>query len=474
MHHWGKVAETVKLFRTLIRWRSLRVAWGALLISGVAWASGSVKQPSTSPDQPTAGMVGSSSHYLQITISPSTAHIIQGAVYGLDAEIQNASTLPITIDFNELELTVQPELAPPNVSCTWFYDAVVNTKVPAPLVMQPGDHFTVFFDTGSAADINALHNAPQCKASSWERVRRQLDFVPGNYSFVMTGTFTTPALTNSTSDTSSKTPNATSDGSAKPDKHYFTETAILPVTIDQSQIILYAGVGGLLAFLVTSFRSAGTLWEYAGQGQKGSRPDSRLKRTLFILRSVAAAILVSVAVTVIAGRLSTTSFPIKVSVEDFWGALTVGFVSYFIGGKFIDKLSDTLTPGGPLSPTLTPPPTSTPAVTTTPAADASTTPAVDTTPQEAETTPVVTASPAASTTPAEATTTPAVDTIPQESETTPTATAIPTADTTPAVDTTPQAADATPAATTIPTADATPAPAVTGTTPAELEKEEKP
>ena len=70
-----------------------------------------------------------------------------------------------------------------------------------------------------------------------------------------------------------------------------------------------------------------------------------MKRALFILRSASAAILVSVTVTVIASRLSTTSFPVKVSVDDFWGALTIGFVSYFIGGKFIDKLSDTLSPG---------------------------------------------------------------------------------------------------------------------------------
>ena len=335
----------------------IKVAYGALIISTFAWASGPGNQPYTSPDQPTTGTPGSTSHYLQIAINPSTSHIIEGAVYGLDADIQNISSLPVAIDFNQIQLAVQPELAPPSISCTWFYDAVVNSKVPSPLVMQPGDHFVVFFDTGSVAASGTVKEFSECQATSWGRLRRQLDFVPGNYSFVMTGTFDTlqTPIANSTPNSATKAQTGASAGSTNSDKHYFTETAILPVAIDQSQIILYAGIGGLLAFLVMSFRSAGTLWEYAAQGKKGGPTDTRLKRALFILRSASAAILVSVTVTVIASRLSTTSFPVKVSVEDFWGALTVGFVSYFVGGKFIDKLSDTMSPSAAAAPVVTPP-----------------------------------------------------------------------------------------------------------------------
>jgi hypothetical protein len=35
-----------------------------------------------------------------------------------------------------------------------------------------------------------------------------------------------------------------------------------------------------------------------------------------------------------------------VSVDDFWGTLTVGFVAYFIGGKFIDSLAASVTATG--------------------------------------------------------------------------------------------------------------------------------
>jgi hypothetical protein len=300
----------------------------------------SAQQPPTK-HQGTSG-ASNASHYLHVTINPSTANIIVGAVYGLDAEIENISSVPITIDIDQIQLSVQPELAPPNVSCTWFYDAVANDRVPSPIVMRPGDHFTFFFDTGSAARPNTLKESPQCEATFWGGLRRRLDFVPGNFAFVLTGTFTftpAPLLTGSGSGSASPVPGA----STEPEEHYFAETATLPVTIDQFQIITYAGLGGLLAFLVTSFRNANTLSEYAGKLQAGSsKPPLKI---VIILRGAGAAILLSVTVTVIASRLSTTAFPVRVSVEDFWGALTVGFVSYFIGGKFIDKLSQTLTPG---------------------------------------------------------------------------------------------------------------------------------
>lgn len=336
-------------------------------------ASTKPKQSSAVTNQSRSSVVSGASHYLRVTINPSTANIIEGAVYGLDAELENISTVPVTVDFSRIELTVQPELAPPQVSCTWYYPAYYNDRVPSPMVMQPGDRFTVFFDTGSAATEAELKDIPNCRADHWARLRRRLDFVPGNFAFVLTGTFTTPAalLTSAqpvlagTSPAGSVAPSPTGSAATSPtgatatspsasaapgaqDQHYFTETASLPVTIDQSQIILYAGIGGLLAFLVMSFRNASTLYEYAGKVQAASaKPQPKL---LIILRGATAAIILSATVTVIASRLSTTAFPVKVSVEDFWGALTVGFVSYFIGGKFIDKLSETLTPGSQPSP----------------------------------------------------------------------------------------------------------------------------
>jgi len=283
----------------------------------------SLAQAPSSALPPASRSTDTTSHYLQVTINPSTADIIEGAVYGLDAELDNASDVAITVNLKTIRLTVQPELAPPNVSCTWFYRTV--TQVDS-LVMQPGDRFTVFFDIGSTASAGDLADSPGCESTFGGRVRRRLDFVPGKYAFVLTGTFAynPVALATNSSPTVVAQASITTSQTAE---HYFSESANLPVTIDQGQMILYAGLGGLLAFLVVSFRTP--------------KPT----KVHIFLRGVGSAVLLSTTVTVIAGRLSTTAFPVKVSIDDFWGAITIGFVSYFIGGKFIDKLSDTFIQG---------------------------------------------------------------------------------------------------------------------------------
>jgi hypothetical protein len=48
--------------------------------------------------------------------------------------------------------------------------------------------------------------------------------------------------------------------------------------------------------------------------------------------------ILSAAFTIVSSRLSDSPFPIKVSVLDGWGAIMIGFLSYFTGNKFIEAL----------------------------------------------------------------------------------------------------------------------------------------
>src|ERR1700685_303132 len=221
------------------KWLTTLVTVGSLVPVALSFQTPPVPSEATAPSS------ASTSRYLRVTINPSTANIVEGAVYGLDAELENVSTVPVVVQLSNLQLAVQPELAPTDFSCTWFYDASTNGL--ASIAMLPGDHFTVFFDTGAKANPQALKDDPVCVTNFWSRLRRRLDFVPGNYSFVVIGkfTFTPPTTTASTSGSASPQP-------AKRETHYFAQTASLPVSIDQFQIILYAGLGGLLAFLVMS------------------------------------------------------------------------------------------------------------------------------------------------------------------------------------------------------------------------------
>jgi hypothetical protein len=66
-----------------------------------------------------------------------------------------------------------------------------------------------------------------------------------------------------------------------------------------------------------------------------------------VLRNALAAGLLGAALTIVASRLSDTQFPVKVSVSDFWGALTIGFISYFIGGRILATIIDRFAPAKP-------------------------------------------------------------------------------------------------------------------------------
>jgi len=174
-------------------------------------------------------------------------------------------------------------------------------------------------------------------------VSEQLSFVPGDYVYVVVGkayTFLEP----------------------KPSPyHTFTERVKLHVGLSQFDTMVAAMIGGFLAYLVVALREGGDL-SNPGPGSPGSPgsphpPESTdrgrsARRFFVILRRMFSAALVSAVVTVILSRISDTQFPIKVSVNDFWGALTVGFVAFFVGNRLIDRIAGL---GADASPGATPP-----------------------------------------------------------------------------------------------------------------------
>jgi hypothetical protein len=124
-------------------------------------------------------------------------------------------------------------------------------------------------------------------------------------------------------------------------------------------------LGGLLAYFVMSLREGGDFLRLKAEiDQKLRTPNSRWG---VILRNMLSAGLLSGVVTIVLSRISDTQFPIKVSVADFWGALTVGFVAYFAGNKLIDKIAGAASTGN--APTPGQPATKPSPVTQTPPAE---------------------------------------------------------------------------------------------------------
>jgi hypothetical protein len=132
-----------------------------------------------------------------------------------------------------------------------------------------------------------------------------------------------------------------------PTPRSFAQSATFQVGIDQTQIIIFAIVGGLLAYLVVTVRSdTGALNHFSDmlKAETGLSAIAKLASKegvvlLFsVVRDVIGVAILSSAFTIVSSRLADTQFPFKISVLDGWGAITIGFLSYFAGNKFIDAL----------------------------------------------------------------------------------------------------------------------------------------
>jgi hypothetical protein len=249
-------------------------------------------------------------------------------------------------------------------------------SVLATLILRPQDHFSAFFNlsplpfneddleklekdrtlarantkTGVAAGASAnpveelkyqsdfeTTYSNRCNAGTWDKIKRYLDFTPGNYEYVLSGRFSVCPVA---------LPGSDSPECPAPTRS-FVQTSTFQIGIDQTRIIFFAVLGGFLAYLVVSVRGPdGPVNEFFAMLTAGGMKESFVKAVskdgfvacAKILRDLFGTAILSAAFTIITSRLSEGQFPIKVSVLDGWGATTIGFLSYFAGTKFIDSL----------------------------------------------------------------------------------------------------------------------------------------
>ena len=335
--------------------------------------------PGTSTDTPNADDTGAlTASPLKITLTPSESPLKLGSTSNIAADIQNVSNVPVELDTSEVQLMVHAILSHTDTLCVTPLRPVTNTNLLGLLVLQPQDHVSVLFNLSQEAfnytadektaveqaqkqmlDAGNKNNpiaqsqlairAPQieyrqkyqdaysrsCAPNMFGPLRRAIDFTPGSYNYFVTGKF-------SVCDPTAANPCPAPSRS-------FSESAIFQVGIDQVQIILFAIVGGLLAYLVVTARGDGgsinelmTHLRASSATDAGEAAAATTGRLLLLLtkvvRDVIGVAILSAAFTIVSSRLSDSQFPIKISVLDAWGAMTIGFLSYFVGNKFIDSL----------------------------------------------------------------------------------------------------------------------------------------
>jgi hypothetical protein len=268
---------------------------------------------------------------VKVTIETSRPEVTTGGGYGIYADLQNLKSDPVTLYPRETTLVVQPELAdkyPCVFELNGFFPTETNPSkefpLGRPIVIQPKEHYRAFWDMNGEAIGLCQGGQEQSWWPDWiaDRMRsskNRLAFMPGDYAFVVVGkAYVSP------------------EGKAETKYHTFTQDVKLHVGITQMGAITAAVLGGIIGYIVMALRKDGdfaVLWK---------KPDGKPRHwfwyLFFILRNGFSAALLSAVVTVILSRISDTQFPIKVTVSDFWGALTIGFVAYFTGNNLINRI----------------------------------------------------------------------------------------------------------------------------------------
>jgi hypothetical protein len=312
----------------------------------IAHGSETAPAPSGSngEDAPTNSDSTVGGQLVKVTIATSRTEVTSEGGFGIFADLQNVSLVPLKMRAAETILVIQPELAG-NHNCILAVDGFYATEggATAPrnssgeIIIQPKEHYVAFWDV-SGRNLGKCDSATSQQDNAnakrhWFTLHpltylfNQLAFVPGNYAFVVVGK--TYKVTN---------------GQQETIYHTYTDQVKLHVGLTQFDAMLAAMLGGVIGYIVVALRDGGDFSKYAFAS---GNYFEITKSYLIVLRNMFSAALVSAVVTILLSRISDTQFPIKVSVSDFWGALTVGFVAYFVGNKLIDRIVGLASKGKP-------------------------------------------------------------------------------------------------------------------------------
>jgi fluoride ion exporter CrcB/FEX len=272
---------------------------------------------------------------LRIEITTSRAQLTAGEGIGVSAEITNESAdQPIVLKETSVTLTVPPEMTGANDTRTWpayfptEHSPDVNSDAFAQLVLQPKSTYQVFW-----TPVDARPRQPELNASVWRRAGIQFHnlaehlisdlgfilFTPGDYRLTAQIKYWVG-----------------SDANAIATYRTAQKTVIVRVAAPQFVIIIGAVFGGLVAYLLLpqsgrERRTATTI------GPGSTFVETILVRVWHRTYPLFGACLLSAIVTILLARISDTPFPVKVTIHDVWGAITIGFVANYVGTKLIAR-----------------------------------------------------------------------------------------------------------------------------------------
>jgi hypothetical protein len=179
------------------------------------------------------------------------------------------------------------------------------------LLLQPNDSYRIFWDLTSngctgekLGKVRFWDNGLSWFEQKWQRI----SFVPGKYTVYLDVVLY---------------PNASAPSRTA------TSSADVQVAASQQMVLLGSFLGGILAYVIK--------WYYGVPTHLvATVSNDWIKKAIGYTEWFFAGLFGS-AMAILASRLSDT-FPVKVSANDFWGSVTLGFIFQWIGVKLLEKL----------------------------------------------------------------------------------------------------------------------------------------
>jgi hypothetical protein len=297
----------------------------ATLIFAVLLGGGLIGQEPVPPRAPQVGSRDNPPRDLRIEIEVPAQRLEAGRDLGFVALLTNTSESEVRFSGGEsLTLTIPLSLDPLERQFGWhaFFPTQPDGKE---FVLQPGDAYRVFWSTKDFEAAPPPWFTRLVRALADLMNPRVLFFEPGDYSVAVNAQYRTAAA----------------DGPFRT----VTATASLPVAAPMLVVLFGAAIGGVISFVLMPTLKLRKSWEW----RNWDWPS--------VLTSTSGALgtaLLSVIVTILLSRISSTEFFFKVTVNDVWGAVAVGFFAPLSASGLIGRITATPTASGQRTAAQTP------------------------------------------------------------------------------------------------------------------------
>lgn len=282
------------------------------------------------PTKPAESTKPSSASLLDIKLEPSRPQPAAGTGLGITAELRNTSPDSILyLRESNVTLTLPPELEGPFEQSQGWYALFPteahppNQDTDAQIALHPGDVYQVIWtrdpshQSQNAQVRQGFFGFISSLSSEVATELRFVMFAPGDYKInVNVKYWTDPKY---------------------PDGAYRTwfQSAVLHVAAPQFVILFGAVIGGLIAYYIVPRARRSIVLAIVRMNRRPGMVLAWLSRELV---GATGSVLISTIATILLSRLSETQFLIRVTVNDVWGAMAVGFVANFAGLSWLNKL----------------------------------------------------------------------------------------------------------------------------------------